>query len=203
MSVRVRGAGNLVVLGNGNVVAHGRGRRVKVSASVTSRRTPAAPPSSFSAYVQNAEAQEAAWRSEEAERRARAAQAAGKSQAKVAAARFGVEVEDDGGAVVVRIGGRGFDLLRRAAAACSRAFPGNELDAGDVAARYGIVQASALADGYTLGRHVLAAATAKLGGLAGSMSARSRELVHDLEVELMVEGLRDPAEVKDIDEEAL
>lgn len=162
-----------------------------------------APDTSFAAYVKNAQAEEAAWEAEEGKRRARAAKEVGKDSVVVEAARNGVVAEDDGHEVLVRIGGRGYELLRRAAVACSSARNGPRLDAGDVALLYGVVQASGLADAYTFGRQVRDIASAGLGGPSGVLSFQARERLNDLELELVAVGLMDPAELKEVGGEAL
>ena len=173
--------------------------------TTATRRRPTGD-TSLASYIKRAGEEEAAYRAQEGERRARGAEAAGKPVEVVEAARCGVLAEERGGEVVVRFVGTACELLRRAAAATSRAFDGPQpeprFDAGDMALLT-VVAASPLAGAYTFGQRVRDAVAGLLGGPAGVLAYQQREVLEDLDVELTVEGLRDPAEVKDIDEEAL
>ena len=165
-----------------------------------SRRRPGSG-SSLSDYIKHAEAEEAAYRAQEGERRALEAEAAGKPREVVEAARCGVLAEERGGEVVVRFVGASYELLRRAAAATSRAFDGPQdaprFDAGDVALLT-VVAASPLSDGYSFGQRVRDAVAGLLGGPAGVLAYQQREVLEDLDVELTVEGLRDPASLSEV-----
>lgn len=171
------------------------------TATIKQRRRRPTANTSLASYIKRAREEETAYQAEEGARRAQEAEAARKPREVVEAARIGVLAQDTGGEVVIRIVGVAYELLRRAAAATSRAFDGPQpeprFDAGDMAL-LALVAASPLADGYTFGQRVRDAVAGLLGGPAGVPAYQSREVLEDLDIELVVESLMDPASLKEV-----
>lgn len=169
--------------------------------TATIKRRRRSADTSLASFIKRAREEEAAFVAMEGERRARDAEAARKPREIVEAARVGVLAQDTGGEVVIRIVGVAYELLRHSAAAAFRAFDGPQpdarFDAGDMALLT-VVAASPLAGRYEFGQRVRDAVAGLLGGPAGVLSYQSREVLEDLDVELVVEGLRDPAGLKEV-----
>lgn len=176
------------------------------TATIKQRRRRPAYDTSLAAFIQRAGDEEAAYQAEEEARRAQEAEAARKPREVVEAARIGVLAQDTGGEVVVRFVGSAYEHLRRAGEAVSRAFdgprPDARFDAGDVALLT-VVAVSPLAGAYTFGQRVRDAVAASLGGPAGVLTFQHRETLAGLDVELVVEGLMDPASLKEVGGEVL
>lgn len=171
------------------------------TATIKQRRRRPTGDTSLASYIKRAREEETAYQAEEGARRAQEAEAARKPREVVEAARIGVLAQDTGGEVVVRFVGSAYELLRHSAAAASRAFdgprPDARFDAGDMALLT-VVAASPLAGAYTFGQRVRDAVAGLLGGPAGVLAYQQREVLEDLDVELTVEGLRDPASLSEV-----